>query len=578
MFQSIILSLLLFSSQPAADYSCVDEYANHPVRNEFMLQIVLKSYNYYKGEIDGEIGPLSLNALKDFQRSNNAVVDGILGPETCYKLLNKSTLVKKEKIIFELKKTETVDSFSQEINDAQIILKQLGLYTSSIDGINGPGTKRAVKEFQSKAGLSPDGVIGPQTLAALSKGENAYSNEYIDADSKADTIEVSTPNLSNSAIDLRNYNPNAKCADGYVNSSDVWVPNPCFYPVFVYRFGNIAQVNSQNELDSYLDARWSLTKEKTYTSIGPVNTQNYTPGVNSPVNGLPMPPGSNNSIVIGIKNDNNVRARPQSGPQNADAVVEVLVEGGMTRFINIFYQSDTTYHGPIRSARPTDPTVLRPLGGVLVASGATGGLIPEIVDIGVPVITDTRPEYFRISDRKAPHNLYADTEKLKKLAVRRGYLKDVNPQPLFAWGEPSLTSWSNNSYLTLAFSSQTRTTWTWNGSNYVRTYYDAYKGSSDGNIHNWIDVNGNQGQISTTTVIALFCEPYIHPLQLPSVKTVGNGRAIILHEGKLLDAFWKRGSNLDPFHIVDVNGNELFIPKGKVWISLVPDTKTPSFG
>ena len=106
MFQSIILSLLLFSSQPAADYSCVDEYENHPVRNEFMLQIVLKSYNYYKGEIDGEIGPLSLNALKDFQRSNNAGVDGILEPETCYKLLNKSTLVKKEKIIVELKKIE----------------------------------------------------------------------------------------------------------------------------------------------------------------------------------------------------------------------------------------------------------------------------------------------------------------------------------------------------------------------------------------------------------------------------------------------------------------------------------------
>ena len=56
--------------------------------------------------------------------------------------------------------------------------------------------------------------------------------------------------------------------------------------------------------------------------------------------------------------------------QNADAVSEVPAEGGMTRFINIFYQSDTTYHGPIRSARPTDPTVLRPLGGVL-EEGAT---------------------------------------------------------------------------------------------------------------------------------------------------------------------------------------------------------------
>ena len=48
-----------------------------------------------------------------------------------------------------------------------------------------------------------------------------------------------------------------------------------------------------------------------------------------------MPGGANNSIVIGVKNDNNVNARPQSGPQNADAVVEVLVEGGMLSLIHI---------------------------------------------------------------------------------------------------------------------------------------------------------------------------------------------------------------------------------------------------
>ena len=91
-------------------------------------------------------------------------------------------------------------------------------------------------------------------------------------------------------------------------------------------------------------------------------------------------------------------------------------------------------------------------------------------------------------------------------------------------------------------------------------------------------INGNTGQISFKTVIALFCEPYVHPLQLPSVKTVGEGRAIILHGGKMLDAKWKRGSNLDPFHIVDNNNNILYVPKGKVWISLVPNTKNPSFG
>ena len=581
MLASVLISILLSStSYNISDYSCVDEYSTHPVRNEYMLQNVLKSYAYYEGKIDGNIGSASKAALRSFQDKNGLIVDGILGPQTCLRLLDRVNITGN---FNNLNANETNNNlqYSEEIESHQKILKELGLYTGTIDGLNGPGTQRAIKAFQNKAGLVADGVVGTKTNKALILGESAYVlNTDLNTENTSEVTQspVSTASSANSAIDLINYNPNENCIEGYVNTIDVWVPDPCFYPVFVYRFGKTAQVNSQNELNSYLQARWSLIKEKVYTSIGPVSTQNYTHGINSPVNGLPMSPNANNSIVIGIKNDNNVRARPQSGPQNADAVVEVLVEGGMTRFINIFYQSDTTYHGPIRSARPTDPTVLRPLGGVLVASGATGGLIPEIIDMGVPDITDRRPEYFRISSRNAPHNLYADTKKLKSLAVAKGYVKSTTPQPLFAWGDPIVSNWAANTYLNLTFSSQTQTKWTWNGSNYVRTYYDAYKGSSSGNVHNWVDVNGNQGQISTTTVIALFCEPYIHPLQLPSVKTVGNGRAIILHQGKILDVFWKRGSNLDPFHIVDKNGNELFVPKGKVWISLVPNTKSPSFG
>ena len=154
----------------------------------------------------------------------------------------------------------------------------------------------------------------------------------------------------------------------------------------------------------------------------------------------------------------------------------------------------------------------------LVASGATGGLIPEIIDMGVPVITDRRPEFFRISSRSAPHNLYADTYKLKNLAISKGYKKTNNPQPLFPWGNPNINSWANGKSIKLKFSSATTTTWTWNGSNYVRTYYDAYKGSSSDNPHNWINENGSSGQIAVPTVIALMCEPYMHPLQLPSVK------------------------------------------------------------
>jgi len=574
----LIFLVSLFPTQNINNCSEFNKF--HPVRSDIMLQIVLKSYGYYDGKIDGEFGSNSKNALLKFQSSNNIDADGIVGTEICNLFLDKNSIIKNNS-----SKANNVDvqvknsnqNYSQELYDAQIILKDLGLYTSTIDGIDGPSTKKALKSFQTKAGLVSDGVLGPLTLSALEKGEESYlTTENTSASNETSSSTSETVNIA-SALDLRNYDPSKSCIVGYVDANGVWVPDPCFKPVFVYRFGNTAQVNSQQELDAYLADRWSLEKEKTYVTIGRVNTQNYTDGINSPVNGMIMPSGANNKLVIGIKNDNNVRARPQSGPQNADAVVEVLVEGGMTRFINIFYESDTTYHGPIRSARPTDPTVLRPLDGVLVASGATGGLIPEIVDMGVPVITDRRPEYFRISSRKAPHNLYADTYKLKNIAISKGYKKSSNPQPLFPWGDPNINTWANGKNITLKFSSQTSTTWSWNGSSYDRTYYDAYKGSSSGNVHNWISENGNTGQISFPTVIALLCEPYIHPLQLPSVKTVGEGRAIIMHGGKMLDAKWKRGSNLDPFHIVDSSGNTLYIPKGKPWISLVPNTFSPTF-
>ena len=542
-----------------------------------MLQIILKNYGYYVFKIDGKFGSASESALKEFQNQNGLIVDGIIGKNTCNALFDvKNVIIKINN--YPVLESESNSSQSESLKISQQKLKDLNLYTGSIDGINGTDTKNAVKEFQKKAGLTVDGVLGPITLAALEKGEDAYIlNNSSDSSSNNDTEISSNATSPSSALDLRNYDPTKSCINGYVDSNGIWIIDPCFYPVFVYRFGNTAQVNSQNELDAYLGDRWSLEKDKTYNTIGPVDTINYVDGIHSPVNGLRMPSNANNLIVLGIKNDNNVNARPQSGPQDADAVFEILVEGGMTRFINVFYESDTSYHGPIRSARPTDPTVLRPLGGVLVASGATGGLIPEIIDIGVPVITDRRPEFFRISTRRAPHNLYADTYKLKQLAISKGYKKVDNPQPLFPWGTPNYSLWSPNSYIKLKFSSQTSTMWTWNGNTYLRTYYDAYRGSSTGVPHSWINSSGNSSQISADTIISLFCEPYIHPLQLPSVKTVGEGRAIVMHNGKLLDAYWKRGSNLDPFHIVDQNGNTIYIPPGKPWISLVPSNFLPSF-
>ena len=165
--------------------------------------------------------------------------------------------------------------------------------------------------------------------------------------------------------------------------------------------------------------------------------------------------------VLAFKIDNNINARPQSGLQEADAVFELLVEGGMTRFLAFFHDKSSNYLGPVRSARPTDPTVIRPYGGTLVVSGATGGLIPTIRESGVPVLEETgAPAMFRISNRNAPHNLYADTELVRDVITDKGYyFLQPGPEPLYSFGNDQ-TKWDEGAArITIKYSEFTTVIW-----------------------------------------------------------------------------------------------------------------------
>jgi murein DD-endopeptidase MepM/ murein hydrolase activator NlpD len=51
----------------------------------------------------------------------------------------------------------------------QVGLQSRGLYGGTIDGILGPGTRRAVRAFQRRAGLAVDGVPGPRTRQAFGR-------------------------------------------------------------------------------------------------------------------------------------------------------------------------------------------------------------------------------------------------------------------------------------------------------------------------------------------------------------------------------------------------------------------------
>ena len=298
----------------------------------------------------------------------------------------------------------------------------------------------------------------------------------------------------------------------------------------------------------------------------------------SPFTGKELPPETwlkRPKRVIAFKIDNNIKARPQSGLQEADAVHEILVEGGMTRFLAFFYDNTSKYLGPIRSARPTDPTLVRPYGGTLVVSGATAGLIPSIRELGVPVLEEqSSPVMFRISSRNAPHNLYADTELVRQRIEDRGfYFLQPGPGPLYPFGL-NQNNWNDGAdKITIKYSEFSTVIWKLDGDKYSRFIIDNYSDNKEATAHNFISQDGNYTDILKTETIVVIQGPLYKDkaTTLPSVLTVGVGNAYVFNQGKYIEGSWRRGDITEPFVLTDINGNDIQVPPSTQWVHILPN-------
>ena len=67
-------------------------------------------------------------------------------------------------------------SSGEEVKRIQKKLKEWGYYDGEVDGIYGSKTFSAVKKFQTKNGLTADGIAGEKTLQALGINNSSSSN------------------------------------------------------------------------------------------------------------------------------------------------------------------------------------------------------------------------------------------------------------------------------------------------------------------------------------------------------------------------------------------------------------------
>ena len=114
------------------------------------LQHLLKAH----GEdlpVDGLFGPVTKSKVEHFQSVNGLTVDGLVGAQTWPKL------------IIQVQQGST----GQAVRAVQALLNGKFGYSLSVDGIFGPDTNAAVKDYQSDHGLTSDGIVGPKTWQSM---------------------------------------------------------------------------------------------------------------------------------------------------------------------------------------------------------------------------------------------------------------------------------------------------------------------------------------------------------------------------------------------------------------------------
>jgi peptidoglycan hydrolase-like protein with peptidoglycan-binding domain len=114
--------------------------------------------------VDGFFGPQTVQAVKEFQAKRGLLVDGVCGPATLEKLFPEGDAEEKTGESNPHHRWLRRGAIGEEVKTLQ---QALGI--TPVDGMFGPRTKRAVKEYQAAHGLPVDGWVGPRTWAKLAE-------------------------------------------------------------------------------------------------------------------------------------------------------------------------------------------------------------------------------------------------------------------------------------------------------------------------------------------------------------------------------------------------------------------------
>jgi hypothetical protein len=273
--------------------------------------------------------------------------------------------------------------------------------------------------------------------------------------------------------------------------------------------------------------------------------------------------------VTALMIENSPESRPQSGLTEADMVYEAIAEGGITRFMAVYQESQPQYIGPIRSARPYYLDFILPLDGSYGHVGGSPDAISDIKTLGIKDLDQfyNANAYWRTNDRYAPHNVYTSFEKLDALNNSKNY-KTSSFKPLDRKKEVPQTPTA--SIIDFSISGPLYS---------PRFTYDpgtnTYLRSQDGEPH--IDQK-SRAQIAPKTVVALIMEKGYDPDGYHTAyKTTGTGKVFVFQDGIVSEGTWSKKERSSALTLTDKNGLPLNLNSGQTWFSLVSTSSDVSY-
>ncbi|MGI5891579.1 MAG: DUF3048 domain-containing protein [Bacillota bacterium] len=295
-----------------------------------------------------------------------------------------------------------------------------------------------------------------------------------------------------------------------------------------------------------------------------INRYLYCPIDNAAISEMPIRP-----VVVTI--DNAPKARPQSGLMDADLLYEIPAEGGVSRFLAVFYHGVSDKIGPIRSARPYLVDIAREWQGVYVHVGGSPDALSYLANGNWPYINEfSHGSYFwRDKSRRAPHNLYTSSENLWQDITAKGWDE-----------EKTVTAWPFLSQSQTQMGDIAADVIKINYSSAKNTYkYDSREDVYWREIANKPHVDADSGeQLAVKNVIVQYVTSRVlDSAGRLSIDMTGEGDALLFSGGIVKKGFWKR-PGLDYSTIfMDEEGNEWKMSSGKTFIQVVDQTVKVSY-